>query len=186
MTVTTRAIHANRRMMDVAHNITSHSARRVTELVDLLGQVRDAADETTSTADKVHTSGTTSPTERIAMRRYQANSTLEDLRDHLDDWCHTHDLLARFVDDGIAWCHKVLGTTPPPLTVVHLCDGKAKGYDGHQLPWLPASHAPGNGWHDATCRDIAGPLGLCERCQKRMNRWRVRNGLDPLGVQVAA
>lgn len=180
----TRTAQPNRRMIDAAHLVTHHQAQRFTLALQMLGQVQAAADER-SQSEKVHTSGTTSSVERIAMTRYEARTRLEDMRDHLDDWLNTTDLFGKAVEDVIAWCHRMLGTTPPPLAVVQLCDGKAKGYDGHELAWVANSHNPANGWHDPTCREIAGPLGVCDACRLRMNRWRTRNGLTPIGVVAA-
>jgi hypothetical protein len=70
--------------------------------------------------------------------------------------------------------------------VPELCDGSARSYDGHRLVWAAYSRNPHNGWHDPTCRDIAGPHGLCDTCLTRMNRWRKSQGLTPVGVKAAA
>ena len=159
-------------------------APRFTEALKMITQVLSCADETSS-AEKVHTSGVTSSTESVALRRYEATSWREDLRDHLDDWLNTTDLFAKFIEDVIAWSHRTLGTSPAALTVVTLCDGKAKGYDGHQLPWVSHSRDPLNGWHDPNCREIADATGLCPRCKVRMNRWRTEHGMEPVAVMPA-
>ena len=69
-----------------------------------------------------------------------------------------------------------------------LCDGRAKGYEGHMLAWVRYSRddQQSPGWHDPGCRDIAGTTGLCEACLVRMNRWRRARGMEPVGVKAAA
>ena len=119
------------------------------------------------------------------MVRYEARTRVEELRDHLNDWLNTSRLFGEDVEGIIGWAHKMLGTTPEPLTIVHLCgdQDRAKGYEGRTLAWVPSSRNPDNGWHDATCRDIADGTGLCARCRVRMNGWRERRGLPTIGVQ---
>jgi len=169
----------NRRMIDAAHVVTSHTAGRFTLALELLGRVHQCADGVAAEqAERVSTSGVTSP---------------EDLRDHLNDWTHTTDLFAREIEDVIAWANMMLGQEALPLAVKRLCDGE--GYEGRELAWVPNSRDPQNGWHDATCRDLTTTIGqgreavhvkVCARCLVRMNRWRERNGLAPIGVQPAS
>ena len=177
----------NQRMLQAAHVITHHTAARFTEALALIGRVEQCAADC-SPGEKVHSSGVVSPVEREVMVRYEARTRLEDLRDHLNDWLNTGRLFGDEIEHVIGWAHRMLGTTPEPLTIVHLCGDpdRAKTYEGRQLAWVPMSRNPENGWHDATCRDIAGPTGLCDRCRVRMNGWRERHNLPTIGVQQAA
>lgn len=100
-----------------------------------------------------------------------------ELNDRHDGWCvevHQFDKFLRMIGGDVA------RSVPEP------CDGSSRGYEGHQLVWTKQSHDPRNGWHDPTCREIAGEIGLCDTCRRRMNHWRGRHGLTPIGVQAAA
>lgn len=77
-------------------------------------------------------------------------------------------------------CRKTVPKVPAAADAA-LCDGR--GYEGQAIAWVPHSREETNGWHDPTCRDIANYSRLCDACLIRMNRWRSRNGLDPIGVQ---
>ena len=115
--------------------------------------------------------------EAAAMRTDNVRDMREELRDRIDGIV----MAVAALDD---YCRHVAGEQArvlPPL-----CDGRARGYDGHQLAWSPQAKGPDRGWHDPTCRDIAGPTGLCPRCLVRMNRWRGANRLDAIGVERAA
>ena len=102
----------------------------------------------------------------------------EEIRDRLDGLIMARESFERFLR-GIVGAEAL-------KVVPELCDGKAKGYDGHQLAWTPLSRDDRNGWHSPACREIAGPTGLCDACRLRMNRWRTRQGLTPVGVAEAA
>jgi hypothetical protein len=182
----------NRRMIDAAHVITTHTAGRFTLALELLGRVHQCADGCAA-EEKVNTSGISSPVEREVMIRYEARTRTEDMRDHLQDWLHTSDLFAKEIEGIIGWAYKMLGMEPEGVAVKRLCDGE--GYEGRELAWVPMSRDPHNGWHDATCRDLTTTIGqgrdamhvkVCARCLVRMNRWRERNGLPMIGVQAAS
>ncbi len=116
--------------------------------------------------------------ERAAMARFRAGTLKEELRDRLDGVVVSLTELDR-------WLRLHLGNDLP-RHIPSLCDGKAKGYEGVALAWVPHSREPDNGWHDPTCRDAAGPTGLCDACLVRMERWRRRQGLAPVSTQPAA
>lgn len=116
--------------------------------------------------------------EAAVMRGFSMRDQREEIRDRLDGLVMARESFERFL-------RGIIGADALKV-VPELCDGKAKGYDGHQLAWVPSLRDPRNGWHDPSCRQIAGPTGLCDACRLRMNRWRTRNGLDPIGVEQAA
>jgi hypothetical protein len=113
--------------------------------------------------------------EAAVMRSSLIRDHREEIRDRLDGLIMGRESFERWLR----------GLIPAELlkVVPELCDGKAKGYDGHQLVWVPSSRDPRNGWHNPACREIANALGVCDTCRRRMNHWRTRNGLQALGVQ---
>lgn len=60
------------------------------------------------------------------------------------------------------------------------CNG-GSGRDGAEIPWVPHSRDPDNGWADPTCTDMAAPGrgGLCSKCSLREDRWRRTHQLPP-------
>jgi hypothetical protein len=116
--------------------------------------------------------------EAAVLRGSVVRDQREEIRDRLDGLIIARESFERYLR-GIVPAEQL-------RTVPELCDGKAKGYDGHQLAWVAASRDDRNGWHSPSCREIAGPTGLCDACRLRMNRWRTRNGLTPVGVAEAA
>ena len=116
--------------------------------------------------------------EAAVLRGSVVRDQREEIRDRLDGLIQGRESFDRFLR----------GIIPADMlrTIPELCDGKAKGYDGHQLAWVALSRDERNGWHNPACREIAGPTGLCDACRLRMNRWRTKNGLAPVGVEAAA
>ena len=176
----------NVRMAATAERVARASAR-FTHALQLVQQV-EADCGTSTTGERVHTSGVSDPTSQQALARLGAQEWREDLRDHLDDWVHTSDLFLSRVEDAIHWATSRLGLPVAPLAPVVLCSGE--GYDGRELPWTPHSQDPRNGWHDPNCRDIATlragqQLKVCDRCLKRVESWRARNGLPALATLPA-
>ena len=116
--------------------------------------------------------------EAAVLRGAQIRDQREQIRDRLDGLIIAHrsldDLLRRIVP------------TDMRRRMPDLCDGKAKGYEGHMDAWTPHSRDHRNGWHNPGCREIAGPTGLCDACLKRMNRWRREHGYGNIGVEAAA
>lgn len=117
-------------------------------------------------------SGIGSTTESTALRclasadDYAARAEREQLRDDI----RTVEALARDLRNFVARIGPQRGLS------ARLCDGR--GYEGWEVPWTPHGQESANGWADPTCRDGAGPRGLCPACLKRMNRWRARRGMD--------
>ena len=115
--------------------------------------------------------------EAAVMRTDSVRELREELRDRIDGIV----VAVASLDD---FCRHIAG--PQAADLPPICDGRARGYDGHMLAWAPQAKGPNRGWHDPTCRDIAGPTGLCPRCLVRMNRWRSDNDLAAIGVERAA
>ncbi|MGB8858910.1 MAG: hypothetical protein WCC60_06625 [Ilumatobacteraceae bacterium] len=109
-----------------------------------------------------------SPVEAAVMRAHDLRERREELRDRIDG--------LELAIAGIDQLTRQLLGTRVPRTIPELCDGRARGYEGHMLAWVPYSKSDDNGWHDPACRDASGPTGLCDACLVRMNRWRERNG----------
>lgn len=115
--------------------------------------------------------------EAAAMRTDSVRALREAVRDKID-------AVVAEVKELDDLCRRIAG--PQARDLPPICDGRARGYDGHMLAWSPQAKGPNRGWHDPTCRDIAGPTGLCPRCLVRMNRWRSDNDLAAIGVERAA
>lgn len=115
--------------------------------------------------------------EAAAMR----TDSVRELREAVRDKINAVVAEVQELDD---LCRRIAG--PQARELPPICDGRARGYDGHMLAWAPQAKGPNRGWHDPTCRDIAGPTGLCPRCLVRMNRWRSDNDLAAIGVERAA
>lgn len=116
--------------------------------------------------------------EAAALAHEHTLATQEEVCDRLDGIIIAVQSFDRFL-------RTIVGDTGQ--AVPEVCDGSARGYEGHQLAWVARSGPAGdNGWHDPTCRQIADSTGLCVTCKQRMNRWRTRHGLTPIGVQEAA
>lgn len=180
--------HTHRPDRDIAHTariFENHVAYRFRLWEALITQLAATTTERTGNSERVHTSGISDPTANAAANALHANNEQTDADTHRTDWLNTCRMFAQRIEEGITDAHKRLGTSPEPLTIVHLCgdQDRAKSYDGRQLAWVPMSRNADNGWHDATCRDIAGPTGLCPRCLVRLNRWRERHGLALIDVQ---
>ena len=111
--------------------------------------------------------------EAIVMRGAMMRDRREEVRDRLDGIIVAVTALNTML-------RRDLRGTPSLLRIPELCDGTARGYDGHRLAWRPYDRSGGNGWHDASCRDGAGATGLCPPCLIRCNRWREQNGLKRL------
>lgn len=110
-----------------------------------------------------------SPVEAAVIRAHDLRDRREELRDRIEGL----EIAINGIDQ---LCRHLLGTRVP-RTIPELCDGRARGYEGHMLAWTPHSRADDNGWHDPACRDAAGPTGLCDPCLVRMNRWRAGRGM---------
>lgn len=106
--------------------------------------------------------------EAAIIRAHEMRDAREEIRDRLDGIIIATEALDKLLRHTIG--------TRLPRTIVELCDGQAKGYAGHMLVWRRYDQADDNGWHDPSCRDAAGPTGLCDACLIRANRWRARNG----------
>lgn len=115
--------------------------------------------------------------EAAAMRSERVRDLREEMRDRIDGIV----VAVASLDDFLRRILGEIAKEVPPL-----CDGRARGYDGHMLAWSSGSRSHDRGWHDPGCRDIAGPTGLCPRCLVRMNRWRSANNLPAIGVEAAA
>lgn len=117
--------------------------------------------------------------EAAVIRNHLVRDYREEIRDRLDGLIQGRESFERFL-------RQIVGANADKVAP-SLCGDhdRAKSYDGRQLAWVPMSRNADNGWHDATCRDIAGPTGLCDRCRVRMNGWRERHGLPTIGVQRA-
>ena len=117
--------------------------------------------------------------EAAVMRNALVRDYREQIRDRLDGLIQGRESFDRFL-------RQIIGANADRVAP-SLCGDhdKAKSYEGRQLAWVPSSRNPDNGWHDATCRDIADGTGLCLRCRVRMNGWRERHGLSAIGVQEA-
>lgn len=112
-------------------------------------------------------------TERDAEYAWQLSSCREELRDRIDGIDVGIAGLDEWARDRLRWLRIPEGRTPAVL-----CDGSRRPWEGHQMVWVPHSRDTRNGWHDATCTNSAGRLGLCPTCLLRMNRWRARNGMS--------
>lgn len=124
------------------------------------------------------------PDERIAVTTIEAGvmraDELREVREQLRDRLEGIEVAVIALNKLM---RRTLGTRVP-RTLPELCDGKAKGYSGHMLAWIPYGRDETNGWHDPSCRDAAGATGLCDPCLIRMNRWRERNGLPRIASDV--
>lgn len=116
--------------------------------------------------------------EAIVMRGEMMRDRREEVRDRLDG-------IITAINSLNDMLRRDLRNTGVLRKVPALCDGVAKGYEGHQLAWTPHSRDERNGWHSPSCRDAADESGLCPACLLRMNRWRSRNGLPMLRVNAA-
>jgi hypothetical protein len=130
--------------------------------------------------DQVRVSGIgpRSTVEAAMMARHNLTGAREQMRDDIAT-------LETMVADFVHMLRSTLGDRVPRY-IPEPCDGKARGYEGHELPWTPHSRDPHNGWHDPACRDAADESGLCTRCKPRMNRWRREHGFGAIGVEAAA
>lgn len=118
--------------------------------------------------------------EAAVMRSSLVRDYREQIRDRLDGLILARESFDRFL-------RQLIGQDADRV-VPELCGDhdRTKAYEGRMLAWVPLSRDVANGWHDPACRDIAGPTGLCDACRLRMNRWRTRNALHPVGVIEAA
>lgn len=116
--------------------------------------------------------------EAAMFARHALTSERERIRDDAE-------AIVTMVGDFVRSLRRTLGDRVP-RTIPELCDGKAKGYEGHQLPYTPHSRDPQNGWHRPECRDAADASGLCPPCLQRMERWRREHGYAPVSTKAAA
>lgn len=112
-------------------------------------------------------------TERDAERAWELSNCREELRDRIEGAEVGAASTNAWLRDRLRW----LGV-PEARVPAEACNGSARPWEGHQLVWVPHSREVRNGWHDPTCRESAGRLGLCPACLLRMNRWRARNGMS--------
>ncbi len=186
-----RKIHVDRRVEALGHRFQVQSARLVGNAKDrcrdeLAGGSYAGGGDTskprvTGGGRKVHVDADehgdaedipVTSVEAAAIRAERTRDRQRDIEDQIDGIAIAMTHLDRT-------CRHIIG---PDSDVPEFCDGNARQYQGHKLPWTEHSRDPRNGWQDPTCRDIAHKHGLCERCLVRMNRWRLRNELAPIGI----
>lgn len=113
---------------------------------------------------------TSTSVERAALAR----NHFQRISDH---WHNRYRQLVADVSDFNDLCRRTLGDRAPRW-IPEPCDGRR--YEGFIDVWVPGSKDERNGWSDASCREVAGPSGLCLTCRARHVRWRERNNLPPL------
>lgn len=108
------------------------------------------------------------PTERAAFARHRLTSNSAQIRVDITSLSTLLTSLAKV-------CDKTLGIRIP--IDVPRCDGRT--FAGSDVPWVPHSRDPDNGWYDPTCIEAADASGLSPRCRVRERRWREEHGLAP-------
>lgn len=168
---------------------TTHQAKQVTAAIRHLCDVVDHRYQPwldhlatqMAAADGIPTRG-----ERIGGRATAENTTVEaaaDTRDQLtnDATYVTESILAASstLSDVLEAMAHTLGLRVP-VAKEELCS-TGTGREGHEIPYVPHSRDPENGWSDATCTNVAdaGRAGMCDACSKREDRWRREHGLKP-------
>lgn len=161
----------NARLLNAADKLAQHVAPLVTQAVEALRERLSHLDGYPGGGEqggKVHTSDTTTPTERVAAQRYTYNATLEQLRDAITDCCHTIDLLGRQADEALRDC------VPESRTAeMAVCRDAQHGKDGALE------------WGDVLCMRAPAKAGLCNAHYLRWYRWRTTHGID-VGKDFAA
>ena len=188
------ALQPNRQIVEAGRLLADVAAQLTTEALAHIANVINGNDgyPSATMGDGSRSSDATSTTERTALRalddgcddagrqaaRAHEQWTMRNKREDIRDAKHA---LVTIVRDYIALLYTAL---PKNRQDVKLCDGR--GFEGSHIPWIPGSKDERNGWQDPTCVDGADGSGLCDRCQKREYRWRLRNGLTPRAANTVA
>jgi hypothetical protein len=175
MTVTAKP---NQRLSRLGWTLEHQAAVLHTAALDQIATDLNFIDGHPPTGEQLHISGggDTSTVEAAAMRTADLNAHATKIR-------NSATALEHAVYNHMELCRRTV-TAVPAAANATLCDGRR--YEGQHLTWTPHSRDDNNGWNDPTCRDIAGPTGLCDACRLRMNNWRRRNNLPSIAVQDAA
>ena len=131
-------------------------------------EVAHCADSVATDDPRVHTSGTSSPTERAALVRYALGCHIEDLRDSV----HVFHAMVEHVESLIGQSYRLRGPVVQPASLVALCRDGLKGRDGSIA------------WGDPTCMFPASKAGLCGAHYFRWRRWRIAHSL-PVDQDIA-
>lgn len=154
----------NARLLQAGDKLTQYVAPLVTQAVAALRERLSHLDGYPGGVEqggKVHSSDTSTPTERIAAQRYTYNSMLEDLRDTITDVCRSIDLLAQQADECLRDAAPTTKSAEQPV-----CRDNQHGRDGALE------------WGDVLCMRSPVKAGLCAAHYMKSYRWRVDHGVD--------
>lgn len=113
--------------------------------------------------------------------RYEMTSRREQLRDDVEALTQIANSLREVALGALRY------RTPQALleaSHVTLCSGAGK--PGDDVPWVPHSRDPDNGWRDTECRREAVRDGMCGACWKRADRWAREHGYRSMVTVEAA